>query len=240
MKAETGAPIAELLRALAKGDANLDSVGGALSRHEGMQLVMPNGEMARALEANEEPNVYAIHSKDGQNPLAFTHGKFAHECAVENGWIEPGAVASCLQMPWVKAIRKFLWRKDAGVIIDHGTEHRVYFDNLQMCQLYAAMTVEWTTTLEALHLMCVSKQMRVQQNPDGKRLAFAFDHQQCADRSLEEIRKNLPMIDVMKLSVKAAIEQVIDNNIDMLVVNYGIADERTYFRRHIDRMACCS
>jgi hypothetical protein len=250
----------DVLRAVSRGEQDLDALAAALGSLPPMVLPMPPADAAAFLQGLPgDPNLATGSVKFADLPRPEPRGVrgatgalvpwvfTSHDAA--GAWLRQQQLVTgdetwlSMTRPWPAGVQDFLARGYDGAILDEGTDRRITLDRAALARLHALLTLPAFIDLPTLRVVALDGHLHRQPGPDGQGwLTFVFDSAEAA--ALGASRMAPPGTATMstpEIGTLELLRKMQAAGVDRLVVNPATATERTYGARDmalmLDRLA---
>jgi hypothetical protein len=254
MTQEIGESTGSILRKVSQGLGSTADLVIAFNQIPSMTLVIRKEDKVRFVTGSDEtikvrtdgdlywgdtnePEPIGVKAKDGRlGPFVFTGGLTAHKYAKEHNLCDENGSFFSLEKPWIEGLHDFLIRGYGGVIVDPGTDHELQMSRETVAELFAQLTMGQLVKIEKI-LVAASGESIHWRGSQNSLQTIVFDNRHAAKHFVEQMEKEGNQdIRVKRMRTPDVIAFLIRSNVNELVVNAMLPDERSYPREDFVKM----
>jgi hypothetical protein len=244
----------KLLRKVSQGLGSTDDLVVAFNQVPSMILVIRKEDKVRFVSGfdetvrtrtagdfywgdTNEPEPIGVTAKDGSHgPFVFTEGLTAHEFAKTHNLCDENGSFFSFEKPWIEGLHDFLMRNYGGLIVDPGTNHELQMSRETIAELFAQLTMGQLLKIEKILVASSGKSLHWRGGQNSLQ-AIVFDNKHAAKHFVEQMEKEGNKdVNVKRMRTSDVIAFLLRTNVNELVVNAMLPDERTYPRDDFVKM----
>ncbi len=248
MTQQIGEATRSLLRKVSGGQGSTADLVTAFNQIPSMILVIRKEDKVRFVTGSDEtikistagdlyrgdtnePEPIGITAKDGRHgPFVFTEGLTAHIYAKKHNLCDENGAFFSIEKPWIEGLHDFLVRGYGGVIVDPGAEHELQMSRETVAELFAQLTMGQLVGIEKILVASFEEGIHWRGNQNSLQV-IVFDNKYAAKHFVEQMEKEGNKdIRVKRMRTPDVIAFLIRSNVNELVVNAMLPDERSYPR----------